>query len=123
MIGLTVLLFGGIWNTLGLWTRRADERFNWGLIGHTSRNMTDSVLKAIQIMTARLKRVQGRRLLVTDLTTMNVIIWLLSAFVQKKNLPEAKLKSFGLKTLTEEISRQLSIDCVAYLLVAMLIQT
>ena len=34
-----------------------------------------------------------------------------------KNLPESKLRSFGLLILAEEISRQPSIDCVMWLLV------
>ena len=46
-------------------------------------------------------------------------LWLLSALVQK-NLPEAKLKSYGLTALTEEISRPSSIDCVCLVMVAML---
>ena len=48
-------------------------------------------------------------------------MWLLSALV-KKYLPEAKLKSFGLKSLAEEISIQLSIDCVPWSLVSKLVQ-
>ena len=45
---------------------------------------------------------------------------LLSALVQK-NLPEPKLKSYGL-ALAEEISRKPGIDCIVWLLVAMIIQ-
>lgn len=35
MIDWTMLLFGGIWNTLGLWTRKAVEHYKQGLMGHT----------------------------------------------------------------------------------------
>lgn len=45
--------------------------------------------------------------------------WLLSTLV-KKNLPEAKLKSFRLMVLAEEISTQPGIDCVMWLLVVTL---
>ena len=34
-----------------------------------------------------------------------------------KNLPDAKLKRFGLMTLEEVISRQLKIECVTWLFV------
>lgn len=44
------------------------------------------------------------------------------ALVQKKNLSGAKLKSFTLRTLTEEISKQPNIDHIAWLLVASLSQ-
>ena len=40
----------------------------------------------------------------------------------KKNLPEAKLKSFGLIQLAEEISKQYNIDFVMWLLVLTLTQ-
>ena len=35
------------------------------------------------------------------------------------NLAEAKLKSYGLTALAEDISKQHSIDCISWLLVAM----
>ncbi|KAL6043466.1 hypothetical protein STEG23_020950, partial [Scotinomys teguina] len=38
VIGLTVLLFGGIW-TLRVWIRKAAEFFKWDLMGHTHRSM------------------------------------------------------------------------------------
>ena len=38
----------------------------------------------------------------------------------KENLPEAKLKSYGLTALEEDISKQPTVDCVAWLLVAIL---
>ena len=41
---------------------------------------------------------------------------------KKKNLSGAKLKSFTLRTLTEEISKQPNIDHIAWLLVASLSQ-
>ena len=41
VIGLDVLLFGEMW-TLRLWIRKEVEYFNWGLMGHTSRNPEDS---------------------------------------------------------------------------------
>jgi hypothetical protein len=42
VIGLTMLLFGRMWN-LGLWIWKAVECFKWGLMGHPSRNMEDFV--------------------------------------------------------------------------------
>ena len=39
----------------------------------------------------------------------------------KLNLPEAKLKRFGLSTLAEKISKQLNVDCVLWLLLGMII--
>ena len=48
-------------------------------------------------------------------------MWLLSAHVQK-NLPEAKVKSYGVRTLTDEISGKPGVDCVAWLLAAPLTQ-
>jgi hypothetical protein len=39
-----------------------------------------------------------------------------------KNLPEAKLKSFGLITLAEEVPRPLSMNSVMQLLVTILMQ-
>ena len=39
-----------------------------------------------------------------------------------KSLPEAKLKSYGLTALAEDISKQPSIACVAWLLKASLMQ-
>lgn len=44
------------------------------------------------------------------------------ALVQKKNLSGAKLKSFTLRTLTEEISKQPSIDCAVWLSVLSFMQ-
>jgi len=41
MIDVTMLSFGGVW-TLKLWIRKVVESFNFGLMGHTSRNMEDS---------------------------------------------------------------------------------
>jgi hypothetical protein len=40
VIGLTMLLFGGVW-VLGLW--KAVECFKWDLMGHPSRNMENFV--------------------------------------------------------------------------------
>lgn len=37
VIGWTMVLFGGIQNTLGFCNRKAIEHFNWALMGHTSR--------------------------------------------------------------------------------------
>ena len=41
MIGLTIILFGGIW-TLVLWVRKAVGWFKPYLMGRTSRSMEDS---------------------------------------------------------------------------------
>jgi len=37
VIGLTMLLFGGIW-TLRLWVWKGVESFRWGLMGQPSRS-------------------------------------------------------------------------------------
>ena len=49
-----------------------------------------------------------------NILTKNVVA---SCPCPKTYLPEAKLKSFGLMVLVEEISRQPGIDCVVWLLV------
>jgi hypothetical protein len=43
-------------------------------------------------------------------------------FLCPPNLPEPKLKSFGLRALAEEVSSQPSIDCLALLFMAIVIQ-
>jgi hypothetical protein len=40
-----MLLFGRMW-ILGLWIWKAVECFNWGLMGHTSRNTEDFVAES-----------------------------------------------------------------------------
>lgn len=45
-------------------------------------------------------------------------MWLFILVQKKKNLHEAKIKSFELMVLTQEISRQSSTDSVMWLLVA-----
>lgn len=40
----------------------------------------------------------------------------------QKSLPEGKWKSFGLVAFTEEITKQISIDCAAWMLVDSLVQ-
>lgn len=47
-------------------------------------------------------------------------MWLLCTL--SKNLPEAKLKSYGQIPLSEDISKQPSIDCVMWLLMPSLMQ-
>lgn len=42
MTGLTVLFFGGIWKTFGLWTRKAVEYLKQVLLGHPTRSLEDS---------------------------------------------------------------------------------
>lgn len=42
LINLTMLFVGGIWKTLGLWTRRVVGGFELGLMYHPSRSMEDS---------------------------------------------------------------------------------
>lgn len=39
---LTILLVGGLWTTLGFWTRKVVECFKWGLIGHPIRSMENN---------------------------------------------------------------------------------
>lgn len=36
-----MLLFGGTWNTLGRWARKAIGHFKWYFMGHPSTNMED----------------------------------------------------------------------------------
>lgn len=52
-----------------------------------------------------------------DISAKNVV----ALYPLPKNLPEAILKSSGPISLTEEISRQPSIDCVTWLLVINLV--
>ena len=42
MIDLTMFLFGKKLRSLTLWIRKAVEYFEWGLMGHPSRNLGDS---------------------------------------------------------------------------------
>lgn len=37
-----MFLFGGLWNTLGLRTRKATGRLKWCFIDHSARNTEDS---------------------------------------------------------------------------------
>ena len=41
VIGWTMFLFGELW-ILGLWVKKVEECFNWGLMSHSSRSMEDS---------------------------------------------------------------------------------
>jgi hypothetical protein len=53
----------------------------------------------------------------------NILVMNIATFCPSpKNLPEAKLKSFGLMSLAEEISRQPRIDSVMWLITASLMQ-
>lgn len=70
-------------------------------------------LRTKQIMNIQFKRFQ-RRVLISSLeTTLVILAKDVTTFCpHPKNLPEAKLKSFGLMALAEEISRLPSIDCL-----------
>ena len=81
MIGLTMFLFEGIW-TLGLWIRKAVECFKCCLMGHTSRNMEDSVAEGDLNYGALDQEVSEKRM------------WLFGPC--PKSLPEDKVKRFGL---------------------------
>lgn len=73
------------------------------------------VLELIWTVGAWFKRFQGRRIFVCGLETIfHILAKNVAAFSPclKKNLPGAALKNFGLIALTEEISKQLSIDSV-----------
>jgi hypothetical protein len=60
------------------------------------------------------------RILVRDIGT--ILVKEFSCFLSLSEQSETKLKSFGLMALTVEISRQPSVDCVAWSLVATLMQ-
>jgi len=66
-----------------------------------------------------------KRILTCDLEIILVPfqqrMWLYSPLVQT-NRPEAKLESFELTALAEEVSRQPSLNCAAWLLVATFMQ-
>jgi hypothetical protein len=63
-----------------------------------------------------LRRLQGRRNLICSLGIVLVLENACFLACQKKNLLEAKLKSY--RCLKEDISKQSSIDCIVLLLVA-----
>ena len=41
-----ILIFGRMWRTLGLWTRKAVKCCKWGLTGHPSKSLHDSSTKS-----------------------------------------------------------------------------
>ena len=94
------------------------------LMGHTSGSMEDSGAEVISTVGVWLKRFQRRGILICGLKTVLVIVWWRMRLVLplSKNLPEAKVKSFELIALAEEISKQPSIDTVVWSLVSILIK-
>ena len=113
MIGLTILLFRGIYNTLTL-----EEKSH--LMGHTNRNMKDNSGKG-NLNWAWLKTLQTKILLCGLETLLGIFLAKnVSAFcpcLLQKNLPEVKLKSCGFILFAEEISIQPPWDCVMWILV------
>jgi hypothetical protein len=87
-------------------------------MSHQNRNTEDNANGNLNC-DIPVQECQRERILLCDLETFPVILWqkmwLIFALAQK-NLPEAKLKSFGLMGLAEEISRQSSINSVMWLL-------
>lgn len=41
MKGLTVLAFGGMWKTLGHWTKKVLESWMWSWMGHCGKSLKD----------------------------------------------------------------------------------
>lgn len=85
---------------MGLWSRKVVEQFRGAYRALLVGRWKTVVLRAMQMTTSQHKRFRrGRIILVSGPKTALIIfwqrIWLLSGLVQK-NLPEAKLRSFGL---------------------------
>ena len=97
--------------------------FQHCLMGHNSRNMKDSVADC-DLMHCRDQGVSEEKV---DMWHRD---WSCSILMKNvavlgpcpKNLPEAKVKSFGLIPLEEEISKQPGIDSVIWLLVITLME-
>jgi hypothetical protein len=69
-----MLVFGGMWETLGLKTRKLVECCELGLMGHPRRNMLDNALREPWAMEAWLQRFQRGAILATGLETILVIL-------------------------------------------------
>ena len=118
-IALTMLLFGGMW-TLRLWIRKADAYFMWGLNGpylykkiennsaEGNVNCGDSAREVSEEKNFNMWPKDDS----CGILAKNVS----SLCLSPKNLPEAKLKSFRIILLPEEILRQPNIDFVTLLL-------
>ena len=42
--GQVMLSTGGLWKTLGFWTRKVVGCFTWGLMAHSSKNIKEGAL-------------------------------------------------------------------------------
>ena len=117
MIGLTMLLLGRMW-ILGLWIWKAVECFEWGLIGHLSRNMEDFVagsdLNCID-MAQEISKEKNFRMWHKD-CFCGILVKNVATFCPcMKSLPEAKVKRLRLIALTKEVSKKPSRDFVLWL--------
>lgn len=97
---------------LGLQTREAVDCCKWSPTGYPNSSLKDSSARKNRLWRHG-KRFQRAITLATGLEIILVILW--QRMVQPsalvlRNLPESKLKSFALSSLTDEISRPPSID-------------
>ena len=96
-------------------------------MGHTSINMEDSGAKFDLMncggrLTQDVSEEKNLNMLPRD-HSCDILVKKVAAFCPcPKSLPEAKVKSFGLILLAEEISKQPSIDSVMWLLVLTLMK-
>lgn len=86
------------------------------LVGHPSRAWKTVVLRAIWSVEAQVKGIQRGTILTAGLQTMHVMFWqrMCFALVHRKKLPEAKLKTFRLKSLAEEFQDSLVLTMLHY---------
>lgn len=96
-------------------------------MGHSSRNMEESSAdNDLNYVCPAQDAAEGNNINMNSWTTdhsCHLLATNVSTFSScPKNLLEAKLKSFRLMALVEEISRWPSIDCVTWLLLIMVMQ-
>lgn len=92
-----MMLFGGVWKTLGLWMRKVIECSKWNLMGYPYRSFEDIVLGAVWTV-ARPKRLQRNNISSEDREhCCDALAKNVDAFsICPKSLPESKLKTLGL---------------------------
>lgn len=94
--------------TLALWIRKEVENVKWGLVDHTCRGVEDSGAKsnvgfdglAQEVLEENISK--RPRDCSCDILENGAVVF---CSAPEKNLPEAKLKNFGLMALAEKISR------------------
>ena len=116
-------LFGGIW-TLVLWIIGAVECFKHCLMGHTGRSTENRDAKSYLNCWGLIKEDSEKNFSVLPRNhSCDILVNEVATFCPcPKSLPKAKVKSFRLIPLAEEISKQCRIHSVLGLLVFMLIK-